>query len=275
MRVLLAAIALAQTFTWVSSALSAPAVEPSPLERPRLVETTFKSVDATIAAQWDFPKRSPAPLVVLIPASGSLDRNGMPPGSSDPGGTGIYAQLADKLVEDGFAVFRFDKPGTGKSSRGSYNTPRSDALEAYAAAVKHARVDLDNLYLLGHSYGTDAIAGIYGRYESIAPPAGVVLLSNRVGETQIVKIVAPTLIVVGERNPDDLYQRGRFAAEARKGADKTPLETKLVTVPEAGHALLAETEAGGAKSISVDPRAVSAILDWLMERVGKGAQASR
>ncbi len=275
MRVILAAIALPCTLAWANAATAAPATQPNTLERPRVVETTFKSVDATIAAQWDFPTRSPAPLVILIPASGSLDRDGLPPGTPQSGGDGIYAQFADKLVEHGFAVFRFDKPGTGKSSRGHYNTPRSDALEAYGAAIKHARVDLDNLYLLGHSYGTDAVAGIYSRYQSVAPPAGVILLSNRVGETQVVKIVAPTLIVVGEKNPDDLYQRGRFAAEARDNVEDNPLETKLVTIPEAGHALLTEAETGSSKAISLDPRAVQAVLDWLMEQVSKRARAAR
>src|SRR5205085_8695851 len=60
----------------------APAVETPAIEK---VETTFESVDATVSAQWEFPAHTPAPLVVLIPASEAVDRDGLPPGyGEDP-----------------------------------------------------------------------------------------------------------------------------------------------------------------------------------------------
>ena len=123
-----------------STGRAAPAGPPSETgKRPSVVETTFESVDATIAAQWDFPDRSPAPLVVFIPAGGRIDRNGWNPGIGESPDRGMYAQFARDLVHAGFAIFRFDKPGAGKSSRGRYATERSNALEAYTRAVDHAR----------------------------------------------------------------------------------------------------------------------------------------
>ncbi len=269
------AFAAALVLTLVAEPDAATSTPRPTLERPSVVETTFKSVDATVAGQWDFPSQTHAPLVVLIPAAGAINRNGLPPGGSEDRGRGVYALLTEELVEHGFAVFRFDKPGTGKSGRGIYATERSNALEAYRRAVEHARVDTGRVFLLGHSYGTDTIAGIYSRYEEIQPPVGVVLVSNRASEVEITRVKAPTLIVVGERDPDDLYKYGKFAFEARESSADAKFETSLVSVPEADHALLVASDTTVGKQYAFDPRVTQAILDWLMNHRSGPVKAGR
>ena len=237
-------------------------------ERPKVVETTFKSVDATLAAQWDFPAVSPAPLVVMVPAAGKIDRHGWHPELGEDPGDGIYARFARQLVQAGFAVFRFDAPGAGRSGRGFYATERSNALEAYRRAVDHARIDSERVFLFGHSSGTDVIAGIYPRFESIAIPAGVVLMSNLVGEGSVTRIAAPTLIVVGGKDPDDRYQFGEFAAEARGRVEGKKLDTELMVVKNAQHALLSALGSSGREGVSLDPSATKTVLRWLMQKRG-------
>jgi pimeloyl-ACP methyl ester carboxylesterase len=233
------------------------------------IETTFESVDATVSAQWEFPARTPAPLVVLLPASEAVDRDGLPPGYGEDPSTGIYAQLARKLLDAGFAVFRYDSPGTGRSSQGQFSTVRSTALEAYTRAVDHPKVDGAHVFLLGHSQSTDTIAGIYPRYAAVRPPAGVVMLANLVGETDIVRIDAPTLIVVSDKTPDDIYQYGQFPTDARQRSTDRKLETSLVTINGAEATLLTPTDKnGGGKLFSIEPRAVDATLEWLKGRLG-------
>ncbi len=242
-------------------------------KRPRVEETTFKSVDATISAQWEFPAVTPAPLVVILPATSGVDRHGLPPGHSDRPEIGIYNQLAKRMVEAGFAVFRYDNAGTGKSGRGHYSTDRSTSLEAYVRAVDHARVDTDHVFLFGHSGSTSAIAGIYPRYESVKRPAGVILLSNRVGETEAMRIAAPTLLIVSEALPDDQYQRGRFVKEARDRHTEAELATDLVTIGDCDHALLTSVERSRGKVYSIHKKAVDAILTWL-RKLGHVGQVS-
>jgi len=263
------------TFVALLLAAAVPTHALPPTDSPaaagvELVETTFKSVDATVAAQWEFPAQTPAPLVVIVPASEALDRNGLPPGYGADPATGIYSKLAAKLLEAGFAVFRYDAPGTGRSSPGRYSTVRSTALEAYTHAIDHAKVDPDHIYLLGHAAGTDTIVGIYSRYAAAHPLDGVILLSNRVGETDIVQVDAPTLLIVSDKTPDDLYQHGQFPADARARYTGKKLETKLVTIPGAEETMLAPiapgADAAAAKHASIDPRAVAAILQWLQSR---------
>jgi pimeloyl-ACP methyl ester carboxylesterase len=224
-------ILIAAAFTFLASpvAYAAPGTAgPSIDQRKRIVETTFRSVDATLAGQWDFPERSPAPLVVIVPSSASLDRNGWPPAMGEDPDTGLYARLTEALVQNGFAVFRFDGPGTGRSSRGNYATDRSNALEAYTRAVDHARVDPDNVFMLGHAKGSTTVATIYGRYKHVVPPAGVILVHNSVGEQMSLQIDAPLLIVNPAKDPDDRYRYGEFVVEARAAPQGDPSDHRLV-----------------------------------------------
>jgi alpha-beta hydrolase superfamily lysophospholipase len=233
------------------------------------VETTFKSVDAVISAQWDFPGKGLSPLVVLIPPSGKIDRNGWHPALGTAPRDGIYAQFARELLKAGFAVFRFDTPGAGRSSTGHYVTDRSTAIEAYRRATDHSRIDPQRVFLLGHGGGTKAIADIYSRYQAIQPPAGVVLLSNEVGEQGITSIASPTLIVVGDATADDRYQLGEFPADARRNAAGGRLKTRLLVIKGGGHTLLSsQAIASGGLRHSIHPEATKAILGWLQQHNG-------
>jgi pimeloyl-ACP methyl ester carboxylesterase len=248
---------------------AAPAPKSDPAtERAQVVQTTFKSVDASIAAQWEFPAHTPAPLVVIVPAGGRLDRNGWMPGMGEDPQRGMYAQLAKNLLESGFAVFRYDKPGAGRSSPGQFATERSNALEAYTHAVEHARVDPEHVFLLGHGVGTDTIAAIYPRFAAVAQPAGVIMLDNAVGESDSLRVEAPTLIVNAGKDPDDRYQYGEFVVEARRKVEDRKLPTDLVILDKAERGLLAPNATSGEVRFTLDPRAVEAVVLWLKQHRG-------
>lgn len=238
---------------------------PSAIER---VETTFQSVDATVSGQWEFPAKTPAPLVVLLPASESVDRDGLPAGYGEDPSNGIYAQFAKALVEAGFAVFRYDSPGIGRSSSGQFSTTRSTALEGYTRAVDHPKVDRDHVFLIGHSASTDSVVGIYPRYAEACPVDGVVLLASIIGETDILRVDAPVLIVVSDKTPDEIYQHGQFPVDARSRNKDKKLETTLKTLTGAEETLLSSTDKpDGGKHYALDPRAVEATIEWLRARV--------
>ncbi len=262
-----ATIAVAGTLFATAGAGAAPDAQPPAVTEKRdVVQTTFKSVDATVAGEWDFPVNTPAPLAVLIPTAGRLDRDGWAPGMGDVDHAGIYEDLAAKLVAAGFAVFRYDKPGAGRSTPARFATERSNALEAYTHAVQHLRVDPDKVFLLGHGLGTDTIAAIYPRFESVLPPAGVVLFDSRVGETDATRITAPLLVVNPGKDPDDRYQYGEFVVEAREKHDP-PLPTELVLLPDAERGLVTPRTVRGRTTYTLDPRAVDAALKWLRRRL--------
>lgn len=254
-----------------------PAPSPPTPDRDRRVQTTFESVDATLAGQWDFPARTPAPLVVLIPSQGRLDRDGRLPGVGDASGGGMYAELSDALVAAGFAVFRFDKPGAGRSASGHFATERSNAIEAYTRAIDHARVDRDNVFLVGHSMGCDSIAGIFSRFAALVPPRGVVFLDNMVGERMSLEVKSPLLIVNPNKDPDDRYTFGEFVVESRSIAPEGKLSTTLVLVDDAEPGMLAPL-IEGSETFELHPRAIGATVEWLRkthaESVREQARAS-
>jgi pimeloyl-ACP methyl ester carboxylesterase len=202
---------------------------------------------------------------VLIPSQGRLDREGRPPGLGEEPGHGMYGELTDALVNAGFAVFRFDKPGVGRSAPGQFATERSNAIEAYGRAIDHARVDRDHVFLLGHSLGSDTIAGIYSRYEVVTPPSGVIFFDSTVGERMSLDVKAPLLIVNPNKDPDDRYTFGEFVVEARSVAPGGKLETSLVLIDDAEPGLLAPMVQGDEK-LELHPRAIAATIEWLRKR---------
>jgi pimeloyl-ACP methyl ester carboxylesterase len=257
---------------WLSDDVSqaaGSAPTPSTPERDQIVQTTFESVDAMIAAQWDFPARTPAPLVVIIPSQGRLDRDGRPAGLGEEPDQGMYAKLSKALVAAGFAVFRFDKPGAGRSAPGRFATERSNAIEAYTRAVDHARVDTEHVFLLGHAMGTDAIAGIYSRYEAVVPPKGVVFLDSVVGERMSMEVKAPLLIVNPNKDPDDRFTYGEFVVETRRTASDGKLATDLRLIDGAEPGLLAPSP-GEAEALDLHPNAITTVVDWLRKAHAAG-----
>ncbi len=172
--------------------LTVPPVSPS-IERPdiRLIPfdaskqlVTFQSRDGTwLAGQFDLPPglTSP-PLVFIIHHSGAVDRDS-------------YQYLAARLVPAGYAVFRFDKRGTGKS-QGAYGCCEDDdALAAYRAAVTDAA---KRVFIIAQSIGTKILANRWKEFEQIRHPDGVVLLSNLLERQEIVTIDAPIHIILSD-----------------------------------------------------------------------------
>lgn len=97
------------------------------------------------------PGRGPHPVIILIPGSGPVERDGSLFGHR------FYAVLADHLVRRGFAVLRSDKRGIGESGGSFDSATTHDFASDIAAAVTflRGRRDIDNRHigLIGHSEG--------------------------------------------------------------------------------------------------------------------------
>jgi uncharacterized protein len=206
---------------------SAPAAEVFPTPELRGItkarrEVRFQSGAATLVGELDLPiGAGPAPLVVIIHHAGPVPRD-------------AYGYMAELLVRDGFAVFRFDKRGTGGSG-GEYGCCEAeDALAAYAAAVSEPGVDADRVLIVAQSIGTRHLAAQFGAFNAVRPPRAVALLSNLLGPDEIGAVAAPTLIVVADSEPE-LQRIGPQAAEAHAAA--VGGETALYVAQGAEHAL--------------------------------------
>ena len=153
-------------------------------------QVRFASQGVILAGELDLPLGdSPAPLVFVIHHSGPVDRDS-------------YGYLAELLVAEGYAVFRFDKRGTGMSG-GEYGCCESkDALAAYRAAIAQDGIDHCNVFIVAQSVGTEHLAERFEEYVRARPPCGVAFLSNLLDAGSIDVIAAPVHIIISDSEPN-------------------------------------------------------------------------
>lgn len=121
---------------------------------------------------------SQAPALLMIPGSGSVDRNG----NGDGLKTDLYRQLAQRLVQMGYATLRYDKRGIGGSqlpeeekSNTSLTQMAMDAVAAYNFLRQQAGIDPQRVGVLGYEDG--ALIGMALAGELPNPPKVLVCLA--------------------------------------------------------------------------------------------------
>lgn len=190
-------------------------------------EVRFQSGEATLAGELDLPAtHAPAPLVFIIHHSGPVTRD-------------AYGYLAEILLPEGFAVFRFDKRGTGYST-GVYGCCEADdALAAYRAAVSQPEIDRERVFIVAQSIGTQHLASQFATFRAIQSPRGVALLSNLLGPEEITEIATPILVIVADSEPE-LARIGPDAVTAHRAA--LPFGADLYIAAGAEHTLFDITD---------------------------------
>ncbi len=151
---------------------------PLPLPTPRYTsrDVSIQTDDGvSLAGTLTIPNAAstPMPGFVLVHGSGCNDRD------ETIGPNKIFAQLANRLSNDGYAVLRYDKRSCGKSGGKFPERDRliADARDAIAYLRSQPGIDPKRIYVLGHSEGGElapSIAIADGHLRGIvllAPPA--------------------------------------------------------------------------------------------------------
>jgi dienelactone hydrolase len=151
---------------------------PLPLPSPRYTshDVSIRTDDGvSLAGTLTLPNSAATPLpgFVLVHGSGCNDRD------ETIGPNKIFAQLANRLSNDGYAVLRYDKRSCGKSGGKFPLRDRliADARDAIAYLRSQPGIDPKRIYVLGHSEGGElapSIAIADGHLRGIvllAPPA--------------------------------------------------------------------------------------------------------
>ena len=147
---------------------------PSPYRQQEL-SIPIPGTKVTIAGTLSLPQGEGAPhsLVVLITGSGPQDRDETVLGHKP------FRYIADSLLAAGYAVFRYDDRGVGKSTGVFMESHFSDFVHDATAVVRklHAEPSLrgTKIYLLGHSEGGYVAAQVASREPSVA---GVISLAG-------------------------------------------------------------------------------------------------
>jgi poly(3-hydroxybutyrate) depolymerase len=143
-------------------------------------------------------------------------------------GAGEITRLADKL---GFIVV---SPST------YWVMPNPSALEGILAAIAaDYSIDRDRVYVLGHSLGAMAAAGMAQRDHDML--AGAVLIAG--GSVQPERPICPTLVIAAEHDPLMLPDSLRKGAQSARDAGR---DVEFRLIGGAGHVLVCDESLGEA-----------------------------
>jgi uncharacterized protein len=162
--------------------------------------------------------RDPRPAVLLITGAGGNHRDGSTTRSARAHNDAFRA-IAARLTALGFAVVRYDKIGTGRSTGDYRATATTETLaEDVATIVRYLRtrpeVDADRIALLGHSEG----GAIAARVASTDPRIhGVILLAAPAWTGR--RIMAYQLRLAAERQSRTVSYTSADLIEAYLAAD--------------------------------------------------------
>jgi pimeloyl-ACP methyl ester carboxylesterase len=160
------------TFTLARGA-DAPAVSAaartaaSPPRGVREEEVAVTNGDVTLGGTLALPEGAgPFPAVVLLSGSGAQNRD------SEVFGFPLFRELARHLAGAGFAVYRYDDRGVGKSTGlAAETTPvhvAGDALAALGVLARRPDIQRGRLGIVGHSEGAASAAIAASRSSEVA-----------------------------------------------------------------------------------------------------------
>jgi hypothetical protein len=174
-------------------------------------ELVFAGDGVRLAGQLDYPAPPTGsrtfPLIFILHHAGSDDRSG-------------YQAFADIGLEAGYAVFRWDKRGTGRSGAGGRGSTTQDAVNAYEVALEQPRIDRRRVIILAQDAGTGLLGSSFGLFARVQPPYGVILATNTLGEEEALAIESRLLIVVGQNDWNPWQKLGKTVCDTHNAAYK-------------------------------------------------------
>lgn len=172
-------------------------------------ELVFAGDGVRLSGQIDYPTprslQTTYPLIFVLHHAGSDNRSG-------------YQHFAHAGLEAGYAVFRWDKRGTGRSGAGGRGSTTQDAVNAFEVALEQPRVDRRRVVILAQDAGTALLGSSFGLFARIQSPRGVVLASNRLDEKAVVAIESQVLILMGQNDWNPWQKFGKMVADAHQVA---------------------------------------------------------
>jgi uncharacterized protein len=171
-------------------------------------ELVFAGDGVRLSGQIDYPtppQQRSFPLMFILHHAGCDDREG-------------YRHFADAGLSAGYAVFRWDKRGTGRSGAGGRGSTTQDAVNAYEIALEQRHVDRKHVVILAQDAGTGLLGSSFGLFARIQLPTGVILVTNQLDERAVQAIESRLLILVGQEDWNPWQKFGKAVADAHNVA---------------------------------------------------------
>lgn len=212
-------------------------------------ELIFAGDEVRLAGQIDYPTTPSGatgyPLIFILHHAGCNARED-------------YDHFAQMGIANGYAVFRWDKRGTGRSGASARGSATQDAIYAYETALDQPSIDRRRVVILALGAGTALLGNTFGLFARAQHPYAALLVANMLDTDAIRAIDCRIKIITSEQdwNPWQVY--GEAACHAHRETYKRHGASYYVA-PDADRMLM----------ISVDEKqtfhdgARKVICDWL------------
>ncbi len=174
-------------------------------------ELVFAGDGVRLAGQIDYPQSSirgsSLPLLFILHHAGCDAREG-------------YTHFAEYGLASGYAVFRWDKRGTGRSGASGRGSTAQDAVNAYEVALEQPGINRRSAVILAQDAGTGLLGDSFGLFARLQLPHGVVLATNILDESAVLAIESQLLILMGQHDWHPWQKYGKAAADAHNAAYK-------------------------------------------------------
>jgi uncharacterized protein len=211
-------------------------------------EIVFAGDHVRLAGQTDYPDlRTPPngfPLLFLLPHTGGNTRESA-------------AEFAEIGVRAGYAIFRWDRRGTGRSGASGSGSATRDAVEAYATALEQPQINRRDVIIIAHGAGTGLLGSTYATFARVQPPRAALLIASLLDPQAIQSLDTRIHIIQGENDWNSWQVYSQAACRAHRevyghGATYTML-------PGLDHDLMSHDPG----CPGLHPLTRSAVADWL------------
>lgn len=174
-------------------------------------EVTFAGDGVLLAGQIDYPNVAPPmngfPLIFILHHAGCNARES-------------YQHYADIGITAGYAVFRWDKRGTGRSGAGGRGSTTQDAVNAYEFALEQPRINHNRVVILAQEAGTGLLGSSFGLFARIQQPYGVILVTNTLDADDVLAIESRLQVIIGQKDWNPWQKFAKGVCEAHNDAYK-------------------------------------------------------
>src|SRR3954464_75374 len=99
-----------------------------------------------------------------------------------------YADYAQIALAQGYAVFRWDKRGTGRSGDGGRGSTTQDAANAYEVAISQADINRKRVVILAVGSGSALLGSSFGLFARTQHPYAALLVANMLDDKEILAL---------------------------------------------------------------------------------------
>ncbi len=125
-----------------------------------------------------------------------------------------YADYAQAGLANGYAVFRWDKRGTGRSGASGRGSTTQDAVNAYEFALAQPNVNRRRAVILALGAGSGLLGSAFGLFARAQHPYAALLVANLLGPDEILALDTRVKIVMSAQdwNAPQVYATEAAAA---------------------------------------------------------------